>query len=174
MRQKGRELDAAYRQRSDRGIEERLYTLTEWRDAQTVLIYMSVGFEPQTRGIIREGLRRGKKMAVPRCLRGGIMEARQILSLDGLAPDRFGIPAPARSALLIGPAELDLVLAPCAAADPQGVRLGNGGGYYDRYLEKVNCPVVCLCRHKLLADVLPREKHDRLMDIVLTEEEAFS
>lgn len=50
---------------------------------------------------------------------------------DALAPDDAGIPAPTAGASL-APAELGLLLVPALAVDHAGVRLGSGGGWYDR------------------------------------------
>ena len=50
---------------------------------------------------------------------------------DPLAPDAVGIPAPAPGAPL-RPDQLGLLLVPALAADPSGLRLGSGGGWYDR------------------------------------------
>jgi 5-formyltetrahydrofolate cyclo-ligase len=52
-----------------------------------------------------------------------------------LAPNRYGIAEPACSPdELVGAAELDAVVVPCVAVDPDGHRLGFGAGYYDRAL----------------------------------------
>ncbi len=48
-----------------------------------------------------------------------------------LQPDSCGIPAPAHGSPL-GPDQLELLLVPALAVDQQGIRLGYGGGYYDR------------------------------------------
>ncbi|MEB3318324.1 MAG: 5-formyltetrahydrofolate cyclo-ligase [Cyanobacteriota bacterium] len=50
---------------------------------------------------------------------------------DPLAPDAVGIPAPT-TGLPLRPAQLGLLLVPALAADPSGLRLGSGGGWYDR------------------------------------------
>lgn len=52
---------------------------------------------------------------------------------DPLLPDACGIPAPTEGAAPIGPSDLGLLLAPALAFDPfSGIRLGQGGGWYDR------------------------------------------
>jgi 5-formyltetrahydrofolate cyclo-ligase len=62
---------------------------------------------------------------------------------------------------------------PCVAADRQGYRLGYGGGYYDRFLAGVACKTACLCRERLLQDILPHDDFDRPADIVVTEEDVI-
>ena len=63
-----------------------------------------------------------------------------------------------------------LFLVPAVACDRSGVRLGRGGGYYDRILGDPECraaAVVYECQ--LSAEALPCEAHDRRMDWVVTE-----
>lgn len=50
---------------------------------------------------------------------------------DSLAPDGVGIPAPLGEAGL-EPSALGLLLVPALAVDAVGLRLGSGGGWYDR------------------------------------------
>ena len=64
-----------------------------------------------------------------------------------------------------------LFLVPAVACDFSGVRLGRGGGYYDRILSAPGCraaAVVYACQ--LSAAALPCEAHDRRMDWVVTED----
>ncbi len=58
----------------------------------------------------------------------------------------------------------DAVIVPALALDRRGRRLGQGGGYYDRFLPTVIAPTIALIWHdELLADV-PTEAHDITMD----------
>jgi 5-formyltetrahydrofolate cyclo-ligase len=83
----------------------------------------------------------GKALAFPLCrdvsvgTGAGVMEAAIPEGDGALRPGRFGItaPAPERSRI-IAPDEIDIVLVPCVGFDGRGVRLGMGGGFYDRYL----------------------------------------
>lgn len=162
-------LPADYIEQSNRGIQNALLALNEWKQAQSVFVYISMGREPETRDLIQTALLEGKTVAVPRCLDRGVMEARRILSLDGLQKGRFGSLEPEASAPFVCPREMDLVVAPCVAADRKGYRLGRGGGYYDRYLAQMDYATVCLCRERLLQAELLHDAFDVPVGRVVTE-----
>ncbi|HPJ01387.1 MAG TPA: 5-formyltetrahydrofolate cyclo-ligase [Candidatus Limiplasma sp.] len=162
-------LPQAYLTRSDRAIEARLLSLNAWKRAKRVFIYVSMGREPDTRGLLQAALAEGKTLAVPLTFADGIMEARVIRSLSDLKPGRMGILEPTDSAPLLPPDEIDLIVVPCIAADRQGYRLGYGGGYYDRYLANTRFTKACLCREQLLQAALPHDAYDIPMTMVITE-----
>ena len=62
----------------------------------------------------------------------------------------------------------DLVLVPALAADHSGLRLGRGGGSYDRALARVGAqvPTVALLYDTELVPVLPAEPHDQRVRMV--------
>jgi 5-formyltetrahydrofolate cyclo-ligase len=170
MRQLRAAWSPAYIAASDLMIEERLLGLPAWRAAQTVFSYVSVGAEPSTRGLLSAALKAGKRLCVPKCQKRGIMRAREIRALAELKPAPFGLLEPGEDAPLVAPADIDLVIVPCLAADAQGHRLGHGGGYYDRYLRLIRCPSICLCRGQALLPAVPAEAHDVRVQMVLTED----
>ena len=65
--------------------------------------------------------------------------------------------------------EPDLILVPCVAASPGGIRLGHGAGYYDRFLAEHSGKAVCLCFRALLRADLPMEETDIPMDLVISD-----
>lgn len=73
------------------------------------------------------------------------------------------------------PQKEDLVLVPGAAFDKRGYRIGYGKGYYDRYLNSINkkALAVGLCCHDFFVDQLPSERHDRRVQVVVTEKGIF-
>lgn len=173
IRQRAQELNTAYLRASDQAIMERLLALDGWVSASTVFIYLSMGTEPDTTRIVQAAWDSGKRVAIPRCLGSGVMEARQIASFEGLEAKSLGILEPDGSFPLIAPEELDLVVAPCVAVDKKLNRLGHGGGFYDRYLAGVRCPVICLCREVFVLDEVPREALDQPVGMVVTEERIY-
>jgi 5-formyltetrahydrofolate cyclo-ligase len=88
-----------------------------------------------------------------------------------LEPGRFGLSHPPGPRL--GPtaiAEADAVVVPALAVDRFGIRLGRGGGYYDRALQHVrdDAVLVALLFDGELVDELPTEPHDRRVTAVVT------
>jgi len=167
IRAKTQTFDKQYLQESCDSIARALLSLSVWKNAKTVFIYISMGTEPCTHEIINAGLTCGKRIAAPRCLENGIMSCHAITSLKELKQGRFGIMEPGASFPVVAANEMDLVIAPCVAADTKGNRLGNGGGYYDRFLASIHCPVLCLCHSMLIHEELPVEDFDIPVDMVL-------
>lgn len=139
--------------------------------AQTVFCYVGTPMEIDTMPLLRGILADGKALCAPFCHARGRMTAKRVEQLADLTPDRFGILSPAAGAPDVPPAEIDLALVPCLAADKTGARLGYGGGYYDRYLPllRASAATVCLCRTALLMQKIPVEAHDVRIARVLTE-----
>ncbi len=71
----------------------------------------------------------------------------------------------------VDPGWPDVVIVPGLAFTPGGQRLGQGGGWYDRFLAEVRdtCVTVGVCFHEQLVDVLPVEPHDVAMHHVVTD-----
>ncbi len=64
-----------------------------------------------------------------------------------------------------------LAMIPGLAFDSAGMRLGRGGGYFDRILgTTLGCPTIGIFFACQRVELLPREAHDRGVDRVLTEE----
>ena len=158
-----------YIRKSDEGLLRAVTTRNEFIDARNIMMYCSVEREPDTLGIAEAAMSVGKTVAFPRCYGSGIMKAHIIRSLDELKPSMFNIPAPPATAPVAAPEELDLIIVPALTYDMSGHRLGYGGGYYDRYLNGIVAFTIGLARHRLIADELPRERHDIPVCCMATE-----
>ena len=79
-----------------------------YRQAKAVFCYVGTDREIDTRPILRDALDRGKVLAVPLCVAKGVMEARQIRSLENLVPGKYGILEPGPDCPLVAPEALDL------------------------------------------------------------------
>ncbi|MFV0352216.1 MAG: 5-formyltetrahydrofolate cyclo-ligase [Oscillospiraceae bacterium] len=158
---------------SNNGITAQLLQLPLIKNAQTIFCYVSVGKEPSTHAFLQAQLEAGKTICVPKTYKGGNMEARQILSLQELAPAQFGLLEPDENTPIISAAALDVIVVPCLMCDQSGTRLGYGGGYYDRYLTNTSCPTVCLCRQKLFLPQLPKDAFDIAVNCAVTDNSVF-
>lgn len=155
-----------------RCMARRLFALEAWKDAAAVFCFASLPTEPDTGPILRAALAQGKRLYLPRVTPDG-MDAVEVWDLRTLRPGVYGILEPPKGDGL-PPQALDarcLVLVPCLAAGRDGVRLGRGGGYYDRFLARCACPRLLLCPQALLFETLPRDAWDAVFPAhaILTE-----
>lgn len=162
------------RARSDELLLSRFLRLFPDGDGTFVLLYYGVGTEPDTARLLEPLAARGYRLALPRCLPGHRMEAREYLGREHLLPNAYGIPEPDGSCPIVKREDLSRILVPALCCDERGYRLGHGGGYYDRYLAGYAGPTIALCRDRLLLPLIPTEAHDLPVDTVLTEKRCLS
>lgn len=159
------------RQASDAALFAAFLALPELVESKTILLFYGVKEEPDTSRLIPALLERGKRICLPCSLPEHQMEARLIRQDSVLISGAFQIPEPAQDCPIVRKEELDLILVPNLCCDRLGVRLGQGGGFYDRYLADYEGKTVSLCRSVLLQDRILQERYDQMIQIVLTEEE---
>ena len=162
-------LSPTYCREADEAICRCVIQSESYEKAQTIFCYVGTEREIDTMRLIHIMMRDGKNIAVPLCVRKGVMEARQIVGMGGLVTGRYGILEPRLECPVVPPEELDLVIVPCCTGNARGQRLGYGGGYYDRFLPQTKCPTMLLCRHQLEREDIPVEPHDVQMDYFVTE-----
>lgn len=162
-------LAEAQREKSDELLFARFLALPEVEQARTILLYYGMGAEPDTARLIPRLTAMGKSVALPKCLPGRQMEARLVADGAELIRHPYGMLEPGEDCPVISQAKIDLILTPGLAFDKNGYRLGQGGGYYDRYLAQYPGKTVALCRDTFLLDAVPMEAHDRPVELVLTE-----
>jgi 5-formyltetrahydrofolate cyclo-ligase len=153
-------------QRAEAGhaLRDAVLALPETEMAGTAALYVSVGTEPDTRGLIFALWKRGTYVLLPRLQPDGDLDWASYEGPESLAPGPRGLlepTEPARGVTAITSA--DLIIVPALAVDRSGVRLGRGGGSYDRALARVGPAVLTLA---LLYDGEFRERvpagpHDR-------------
>ena len=161
--------------RSDARIFHAVLSLPLYQRAKVIFVYVSLDWEIDTRALIQDALLGGKTVAVPKCLPGGRMEVYRLDDFHRLKAQTLGILEPEEGADKIAEERLELALIPCLSCTKDGIRLGQGGGYYDRFLAgKKRLFKLALCRESLLSKNLPCEAHDIRMDAVLTETAYFS
>ncbi|GLW55400.1 5-formyltetrahydrofolate cyclo-ligase [Kitasatospora phosalacinea] len=142
----------------------------------TVAAYVSVGAEPGTRPLLGALAARGVRVLLPVLLPDNDLDWARYEGDDRLSPAARGLLEPTGPRL--GPDAVltaDVVLLPGLAVDPRGVRLGRGGGSYDRVLARLvrggARPLLAtlLYAHELCGTV-PAEPHDLPVHAAVTPE----
>ena len=169
MRARERQLSDRYRRESDQAIAAHLTAMPEYQAAGTIFCFVGTPHEIDTRPILENTLAAGKRLCVPLCTGPGMMELRQITTLSQLTPGAYGIPEPPEDAPTVSVDETDFAILPCLTCNHLGHRLGQGQGYYDRFLAHYRSGAVLLCREKLIREEIPLEPHDYPIPWVLTE-----
>ena len=161
-------------QKIDAMILEKIMGLSEYKDAKSVFVYIGIDPEINTDSLVDDMLKRGKDVYVPLCKGRGEMVAKKISSREDLSLGRYNIPEPPETAEGTDPEDLSLVIVPGVAFGRDFSRLGRGAGYYDRFLERAkNATLIAPCRRENLIDKVPVEKHDRFVDLIVTNEEVL-
>ena len=168
LREKRRALPAQEQESAARDAAAQLSGFLPYRKAKAVMAYIACRGELSLAPVIEEVLRQGRTLLLPRCDAPGIITARRISSLEDLVPGRYGLMEPAEDSGVFPPKEIDLLLVPGVAFDCGGGRLGQGGGYYDRFLPGTRALRVGVCHGFALLDRIPVSQHDARMDMILT------
>ena len=148
---------------------EFLRVLPVWNTARTVMCFVSTAAEPDTQPLLQAALREGRTLCLPRQCEGGWMEAHRVAALFALRPGPYGILEPPCTLPVVDPAAIDLIVAPCLAAAPNGARLGHGGGFYDRFFARSGAARVVFCPSAAVFPRLPADEFDLPADLVITE-----
>lgn len=146
-----------------RRTAEHLLAAPEVRRAATVAAYVSIGTEPGTGLLLRALADAGRRVVLPVLLPDGDLDWGTYRGDTSLAPARRGLLEPVDRLGVDAVATADVVLVPGLAVSPTGMRLGRGGGSYDRALARV--PVgtfTCVLLNDDEVGVeVPVEPHDR-------------
>ena len=164
-----KKLDYLYKKRAGKKICDFVLSCSEYQNSKIIFCFIGMENEVDTVSIIQKAFDDGKIVAVPLIVSKGVMVAKQITSLENLKKNRFGILEPNINAETIEPAQIDFCVVPCLSCSHNGVRLGYGGGYYDRYMHNQTFVKACICYEKLTNDDIPENKFDERVDFLITE-----
>lgn len=160
------------RRAANAAICRNIRLLACYRAAEHVALYATDGTEPDVSSLFGE---RGKRFYFPRYV--AAENEYELVEVDdfgsGMVRAKFGLLEP-RPELPAAPVEIRkrmLMLAPAVACDRHGVRLGRGGGFYDRMLAGEYGAAVAVVYGCQLTENLPRTPHDRPVGFAVTEKE---
>lgn len=151
---------------ASRVLGEKFRASELYRNAKTIYGYLPYNQEVRTVEMLEQAIADGKRVAVPKCY-GDEMKFLYMDDLSLVAPGYANIPEP----IADGPVADDttaLVLMPGLAFDPEGHRIGYGGGFYDKFLaQEPDHPTLALCYGFQVFEKLETEEFDIPVDQVI-------
>ncbi|WP_350281252.1 5-formyltetrahydrofolate cyclo-ligase [Kribbella sp. HUAS MG21] len=139
-------------------------------DVYRIALYVSMGPEPQTGALIDWLLATNREVLLPILYADNDLGWGVAPGAADLVPGRLGLSEPPTDLGSDAIATADLVICPAVAVARDGVRLGRGGGSYDRALARVRpgTPVWAAVYDAEIVDTLPYDRHDQPVDAALT------
>ena len=152
-----------------RALRDTILELPQVQMAGTIAAYYSLASEPDSHGLVYALWKRGSYVLLPLLRPDADLDWASYEGPDSLRPGPRGLAEPGEPPR--GPdaiARADLVVVPALAVDRGGVRLGRGGGSYDRALAWVGLqvPTIALIYDGELLDQVPADSHDQRVRLV--------
>lgn len=139
-----------------------------FQNASDICVYMDIRKEVGTRQIIEEAWRLGKRVWLPRT-DGPQMEFFLTENSDRLVTGAYGIQEPAGDVMYQG--DTGLMIMPGVAFDEARHRIGFGGGYYDRYLERhPELFTMAIAFEDQVLPEIPADEHDIRPMLLVTQD----
>ncbi len=151
-------------------IHKKIKKIPEFGNAQSIGCYYPIGSEVLTQDIMLEALSEGKDVFLPKVVEKNLI-FRRISGFESLEKGSFDIMEPKDDCPVTE--KLDIVIVPTIGISRNGVRLGYGHGYYDRFLASTKCTSIAITFQKQFVKSIPSFEHDVKMDWVVTEDSFF-
>ncbi len=161
------------RELADREITKKLLAFLEKHNFRKILCYLSASTEVSTWKLLEVCCQNGYEVYIPK-VEGKHMEFYPIKDLkQDVHLGSFAIYEPMVNTSCVSPSSKDFcVIIPGLGFDTQGNRIGYGGGFYDRYLERYpHCLRIALLYHCQLQEEVIVEPTDQRCQILITEKE---
>ncbi|MCH2145069.1 MAG: 5-formyltetrahydrofolate cyclo-ligase [Phycisphaerales bacterium] len=160
------------RSRASKALADRLLERPEVAAAGCILGFAPLNSEPGLEDALETLRADGRRVLLPRAgAEPGVLEAVELVQpINSLEPDALGVRTPSTGEPVPSGA-IELVLVPGLMFDTWGQRLGRGGGYYDRLLERLPAArLIGTCFEASMCERVPVEPHDHRVDLVVTDE----
>ncbi len=137
--------------------------------SEIIALYSAIGSEAPTASLAEYLTEIGKTTAFPVCAGDSPLEFRKVDNIDLLQAGFRNISEPGPDCPTVTP---DLIIAPMIAFDRSMIRLGQGGGHYDRtFAEFPEATRIGLAWSVQETDAVPAQPHDVPLDMIVTESE---
>ena len=153
-------------------IQQKIIESPVFNQSKSIGLYLAIGSEVQTRGIINYALDLAKTVSLPRIISNDLrfyVVDQTDFEKNSFDVNRFGIKEPK---IDNKPADfIDLLIIPGIVFDTYGFRIGYGYGYYDKYLtiNKYSKSIGLAYDFQFIKKPIPILPHDRKIDVLITE-----
>jgi 5-formyltetrahydrofolate cyclo-ligase len=131
--------------------------------------YYPINFEVNILELLNKLETKGLKLSLPVIKKNREMDFYNWSSNSLLKLNKYGIPEPEQIKKVFP----DIILVPLVAFDNRLYRIGYGGGYYDRYIEKISNKKkmfkIGIAHSCQKINKVPINKYDRKLDMIITE-----
>lgn len=155
------------KQAVEKQIVQELFASSLWNQATSVGITNSMAYEFDTLPIIAQAFQMGKKVATPKTFSQGAMDFYQISQREEWVETSFGVKEP-KSQIQLLPNQIDLLIVPGVVFSTTGYRIGFGGGYYDRYLNRYQGATCSLVFPFQLKEGWEKDDFDQPVEKIIT------
>jgi 5-formyltetrahydrofolate cyclo-ligase len=174
LRRRRQALSMPEQQAAAQAVADSVRRLPNWQSASSLAVYLAADGEIDAAPVANFARADGKSVYLPVICEDNSLVFALWEPGARLSPNRYGIPEPPSLATVCEPTKLDLIFLPLVGWDRAGGRLGMGGGFYDRTLEKVAGPLtgpllVGLAHGCQEMQRMPMDSWDIRLDYVATE-----
>jgi 5-formyltetrahydrofolate cyclo-ligase len=156
------------RNHKDLSILTALKQIIEILTSKHIFCHVSMGSETDTHQFINWALHQGKQLSIPKIDENNKIIAVNFPGWSKLHPGKLGILEPDSSTDISSKA--DVCIIPGIGFTEEGIRLGQGGGYYDKWLAKHSVKYCIAPTYDCqVASYLPANEFDEKVDIIVTE-----
>lgn len=152
------------RQLESEAICRHLMAWKQYDTASCIGFYMPMKREADITPVIIDALAHGKMVALPRVEDKGMMSFRSLTALEQLNKGSYGILEPNNTAPIVTADAIEVLVVPIEAIRHDGLRLGKGGGFYDRLLAQRHGLTIGAVLSWQWADDIPQEAWDQTLD----------
>lgn len=168
-----KELSESEVKKKSQQIQHRLFSVPWYQSSQNILFYVSYDNEVNTHEMIKDSMRSGKTILVPKIdTRRKTICISRLLRWNELSPGSYSILEPREDCVRDTPiSSVELLIVPGVIFDVQGHRIGHGMGFYDRLLKQTsNAHSIGLAFESQIMQSIPVEEHDEKVELIVTEE----
>ncbi len=161
-------IPAAERVKADQKITDCVMGRPEWKNAETICLYMSTPDEVDTKLLLATALNAGKTVVFPR-VEDDRLILHKVQSVGDFTRGSYQILEPKKSNPIVDPKSVDVYIVPGIVFDKDGFRLGYGKGYYDRLLAGISAPKIGLAYAVQTVAEVAHTSYDVPVTTVVTE-----